>query len=366
MNSAGVALAADSAVMIGNEKIYNSALKVFALSKAEPVGIMVYGNAALMNVPWETIIKIFRKELSTTSYDTLPEYSDSFFSFLASRTDLFPTEAQESWLASNVSKYYRSILQDLTSRVDKHIYDTGEMNVSTTKEYMKEIIDEHHMHLANRSFLDGLDKKFEDELRKKYSIKIRAIREDMFKELPISRQVATKLDAIAAMICSKDIFSQSKSGVVIAGFGNKDIYPSVETNVIEGVICGRVKKKRLSAKSTRIQKGTECAVIAFAQADMVAAFMNGINPSIRDFVTSCLGKVFNRLPDLINQEALLGNQDVKDEVLKQYGADIQELLKQFFDQLKSTFRMSTFNQFCTWSTPYQKMNSPQWQRLLSI
>jgi len=55
-NSGAVALAADSAVTIGGQKIYNSALKLFALSKVAPVGVMIFGNAGLMSVPWETII----------------------------------------------------------------------------------------------------------------------------------------------------------------------------------------------------------------------------------------------------------------------------------------------------------------------
>ena len=48
MNKKGIALAADSAVTIGDSKIYNTANKLFSLSKINPVGIMIYGNAAFM------------------------------------------------------------------------------------------------------------------------------------------------------------------------------------------------------------------------------------------------------------------------------------------------------------------------------
>jgi len=61
LNCEAIALAADSAVtMIGTsgEKIFTSANKLFTLSKYHPVGIMIYGNALFMGVPWETIIKI--------------------------------------------------------------------------------------------------------------------------------------------------------------------------------------------------------------------------------------------------------------------------------------------------------------------
>ncbi|HHT9114254.1 MAG TPA: hypothetical protein ACFYD0_13115, partial [Candidatus Wunengus sp. YC65] len=66
MNKEAIALASDSAVtMLGEsrQKIFTSANKLFALSKFHPVGIMVYGNAIFMDVPWETIIKIYRKDL---------------------------------------------------------------------------------------------------------------------------------------------------------------------------------------------------------------------------------------------------------------------------------------------------------------
>jgi hypothetical protein len=66
LNKNGVALAADSAVTLrnpDNQKVYNTANKLFMLSKYHPVGIMVYGSAELMGVPWETVIKIFRAEL---------------------------------------------------------------------------------------------------------------------------------------------------------------------------------------------------------------------------------------------------------------------------------------------------------------
>ncbi len=69
MNKSGVALAADSAASIvtsrGDTKIYNTN-KLFMLSKYHPVGVMIYGNAELMSLPWETIIKIHRKELKDT------------------------------------------------------------------------------------------------------------------------------------------------------------------------------------------------------------------------------------------------------------------------------------------------------------
>lgn len=56
MNKRAIALAADSTVTVGGRaKFYNSANKLFMLSKYEPVGIMIYNNAEFIGVPWEYI-----------------------------------------------------------------------------------------------------------------------------------------------------------------------------------------------------------------------------------------------------------------------------------------------------------------------
>ncbi|WP_193198650.1 hypothetical protein [Nostoc sp. MG11] len=79
MNRMAVALAADSAVTVvgqGGRKVYNTVNKLFMLSKYHPVGIMVYGNADLMSIPWETIIKMYSKKLGDQKFETLQEYAE--------------------------------------------------------------------------------------------------------------------------------------------------------------------------------------------------------------------------------------------------------------------------------------------------
>src|SRR5688500_14750803 len=104
LNKFGVALAADSAVTISfpensgakrNSKIY-STNKLFMLSKYYPVGVMIYGNAGLMGVPWELIIKEYRKrQLGDKHYSQLVEYARDFIGYLNGNTFYFPEELQK-------------------------------------------------------------------------------------------------------------------------------------------------------------------------------------------------------------------------------------------------------------------------------
>ena len=65
-NKNAIALAADSAITLQTEKgqkIFTSAHKIFCLSVDCPVGIMVYGDASFLGVPWETIVDAYSKQL---------------------------------------------------------------------------------------------------------------------------------------------------------------------------------------------------------------------------------------------------------------------------------------------------------------
>lgn len=79
LNKSAVALAADSAVSIGQKKIYNTANKIFTLSKYHPVGIMIYNVADFMGVPWATIIKMYRANLGRKKMDFVKNYAEDFF-----------------------------------------------------------------------------------------------------------------------------------------------------------------------------------------------------------------------------------------------------------------------------------------------
>ena len=94
MNRMGIALAADSVVSIYangvQKKRHDSVAKLFMMSERHPVGIMVYNNASLLGVPWETIIKLFRKQLGQDSFQSLEEYGQELIAFLMNHRNLFP------------------------------------------------------------------------------------------------------------------------------------------------------------------------------------------------------------------------------------------------------------------------------------
>ena len=118
LNKTGMALAADSAATISNgdnsaSKVFNTANKVFTLSKYNPIAIMIYSNSEFLHTPWELIIKLYRKQLKKKSFRTVKEYSDDFRKFLI-KSDLLGFKNKEKDFLEKVScSTVDMILQDV-------------------------------------------------------------------------------------------------------------------------------------------------------------------------------------------------------------------------------------------------------------
>src|SRR5947207_10516209 len=120
MNSLGVALATDSAttVTVGRDnKVYNSADKLFMLSKRHPVGVMVYNNASLLGIPWETLLKMFRRRLGPDEFGALGEYGHKLIEFLDGNDHLFPEQIQYQFYLRAVETLYRGLNKGIDKRI---------------------------------------------------------------------------------------------------------------------------------------------------------------------------------------------------------------------------------------------------------
>jgi hypothetical protein len=326
-NAGGIALAADSAVTIGGQKIYNSALKLFSLSKTEPVGIMIYGNAGLLDVPWEIIIKSFRKELGSKSYEKLEEYSENFLNFIIKRQEFFSKKSQEYWFLGNIKGYFELIREDFLEKSHPILQSKGKISQRQTQQLIRKVIKDHYDSVCSKPIATGMTDAFATRVRRKYSPKFKEISEAVFQNIQITRPLMSKLSDIAVGLLTREIFSNGKSGIVIAGYGDREIYPSIVTYEIEGYFDGMLKYKAIEQKTMKISSGNECTIIAFAQEDMVYSFMNGINPAVQSMLNSYLQRLVERLPELLH------NTNLNAIELADFSDKSKRLLKEFFYQL---------------------------------
>lgn len=304
MNREAIALAADSAVTMGQEgeseqKVFTSANKLFALSKYYPVGIMVYGRASFMGVPWETIIKTYRNKLGKQKLGTLKEYADNFIAFLNNGNPLFPEDQQKGYLYGNTSSYFALIREEIGGKVKSIIGKEGEITNTQVKQITISVIREHHNILGKAKMLPSIPETHIEDIIKKYGDIIDKARKEVFEKLPIAAASLNQLTKISGSLFSKRIFPANIPGVVIAGFGEKEPFPSLESFDVEGIVGNKLKYKE--QYSAEISFETVARIIPFAQKEMVRAFMEGVDPDLQSYIEHDLSRIFDKYPEIVVQ-----------------------------------------------------------------
>ena len=129
---------------------------------------------------------------------------------------------------------------------------------------------------------------------------------------------------------TRELFGPLKSGVVIAGFGEKEFFPCLYSFQIEGRVSGKLRIIR--DDQTELSDEHTASVIPFAQQEMVQTFMNGIDPGFHQFVQSTTYKsltgVIEKIGDLIRGKL----PEYNDEVAPVVNEATEQLLESMFNQ----------------------------------
>jgi hypothetical protein len=288
LNRNAVAMAADSAVTLqlsGGQKIYNTVNKLFTLSKFRPVGVMVYGSADFMQIPWETIIKMYRAELYDRKYDRLEEYASDFINFFERENILFPEELQ----GESVRNYLHLGFYRLKQRIDTEVERTIKTIGSIDEEQLSTLVREKAVEfLAELEKCENLPGFTQDDVMKcgaKCEKDIRDVVAEVFERLPTGGCIE-QLQSAGSLILCKRFARRDYSGVVIAGYGERDVFPMLLAYECECVINNKLRY----IETNRVKIGNSAkdtvfaSVVPFAQREMVNRFMEGVDPKYRENV----------------------------------------------------------------------------------
>src|SRR5690606_11986153 len=286
LNQQAAAIAADSAVTVtgaNGRKIFNQANKVFTLSKIHPVGVMIYNSASLMGVPWETIIKIYRTELGSTSHNSLEDYCQHFIEFLHERKFFVSEEDQLYYYEGFFYNLLREVIKEVLSQNrELHSLPNMEManaffeklseflssNIKSIQENHQECVD--FKRVPKRQLLDFLKPSIEKAIAKN------------FTELQISlNQKHTKLlEEFFITLIKYQGTINSFTGLIFTGFGNLDIYPKLIPLNISLAVKDRLKYFVDESQKAIISQRFNSAIRPFAQTDVIDTILSGVAPHL--------------------------------------------------------------------------------------
>lgn len=329
LNKLGMSLAADSAITSGRDgvqKVYNSANKLFSLSNEHPVGIMVYGAASFMEVPWDVIIKSYRDYVGNKKFADLAYYVDDFMDFLR-QDERFKNEEIENII---VYRIFSDTLKRIVREVEDKIYksdDQGEITDEKVCEWLQ--------HCATRE-IDSYQKEEDSFLDIDYGTfeqKFSSVVTETIEELitfQIPERVEKDLFQLAYEVTKKDYFSIGSTGFVIAGYGEKEIFPHLLNYRLEGFINGQLKYKKLKEKKISYTSDKEdgtATITAFAQREMVDSFISGVEPNMEDAIFGIIENVFTGYHQQIEKYLSINFSEEQVNGLENLGKEVYKSIK---------------------------------------
>jgi hypothetical protein len=344
MNKEAVVLAADSAVTLQRAyltKVSVSADKIFQMSMSSPVGIMLYGNASFMGLPWETVIKSYRANRAGKKFNSINQYGKDFIEYLKNNELEFDAKGEEGYVEAFVESIFREIQNGIGNLVQQLFIDKSVgITKNGLKDIMKAVISEHYKE-SRRKRKEIVPMGLSRKLVNRYLGHIENIMEFEFKEsgLPkvlnldiLNKGVRRKLKEVIINEFSKYMREDIMSGIVIAGFGEKEYTPRKKVLVLEGKINGELKYQEVPL--TTVKGSSDANIAAFAEKDITVRFMEGVDRLCREYEDEYIRKMcIDYAEKVVNNIAGYSNQQkgIFKKQLVRYG---NELRKEFNEKME--------------------------------
>jgi hypothetical protein len=296
-NRRALVLAADSAATVSQwqdgaakERYYKGANKIFHFSGSEPVGIMIYDTAAIHLVPWETIIKDCRQKRGNLAFKTIDEYAKDLFDFVESKlAHVFtPQVRRDAFVGMVFHQMFQLIRLFNEEPTVKAATTQADLQVA-----LNNLVGARLPPLRIATVPDGVSAadvtKAVHEIVPVFVADFAGINYlhpigtpkivDLFPN-----GVADFWELVIRVVYQRYRELAPMTGVVVAGFGADEYFPSYVHYGCYGFLNDRLVVRKMTA-DVNIGGADISKIEAFAQTDMAETFMIGMAPEVLSFVS---------------------------------------------------------------------------------
>jgi len=315
MNQRALVFAADSATTVSyvlangkrTTRYFKGANKLFQLSTAHPVGLMIYGSASLHGIPWEIVIREFRRGLGTDSCATVAAYATRFFEFVRTNDALFPEGLRVSALTDAA----------VGAAVQAWTQATNEVSALARRKRrtaLGKIVDGMLVGWRARNVappLVALDiaagvADYLDDVSQQLMETAASLMEGA--DAILIPQLA-EIGLQAAMKRCKEFLNST--GIVIGGYGETEFFPSFEEFECLGFLGPHFVVNRGRAET--VSRENIACIESFAVATMIHTFRMGFDPetfeSVSRATSKALRELAGRVRDTLSPDANVPNLD---------------------------------------------------------
>ena len=282
MNRHAVALAADSVTTVSywrggerEERYFQGANKIFNLSKAHPVGIMTYGTANLQGVPWEVVVKAFRRHLGNRPHAHLDGYAQALFKFVEGNRHILPVDCLEKYFRTTaLNQAYIMIASILVDKKYKGAKSAKDRTHAATQ-----VCNRTKLQVTKAALLGNASSEdIERALAQFKKVVIDALEAlEIFKKHIKVLDIDEVSETAITSLFKRGISLLDDTGIVVVGYGDEDYFPSAIVYRCHGVVLEKLLFTEESRK--HINQDDVSHIMPLAQSDMVNTFVHGISPS---------------------------------------------------------------------------------------
>jgi hypothetical protein len=188
--------------------------------------------------------------------------------------------------------------------------------------------------------LEGLEKT---TVQATYSDRIRA---EVVKQFSGLKLPASELDGLVDLAIESLIRafpSDLAAGVVVAGYGEDETFPSLYSTEVDGRVAGKLKI--LERKSSKITSAADGQVTHFAQTDVIERLLNGVDDRFASNTAEFIDKAVTQVAETIEkatrrkriskkkiEERMSLIREVVDTVVEEYQTKTVKTLKSGFSR----------------------------------
>ena len=259
LNRAAIALAADSAVTLAADlKVYKTANKIFPLSLDPPIVIMFYGAGSLGSIPWETIVQEYKRTYASSNFATVEEYGAHFVHFLPQMMKHISQRTQSEFVRTEILWELDQLSRFAQTSLGSYVRTHPSTSSENLDYFLLQIRDSVRARLDFLTQLGPIDGLTERVAKRQFDLAVRnwelfgtrvddwnSLLDLWFSQLPelmmqrvgyLREDVRRDIERMTLQSLRTADWSPDSTGVVVAGFGSEQIFPSLTHWIVDQVM----------------------------------------------------------------------------------------------------------------------------------
>lgn len=164
-------------------------------------------------------------------------------------------------------------------------------------------------------YLAGISKKQIAKVRRKFRGLVDKAIATTFQKFTVGSKTRRMLEDIgfwAILKCPPRMQWPWAAGLVVAGFGDKEYFPSIRSYSLHGIFDGHLHYRMDG--HVEVGNKLDAAIVPFAQSDMAQTFMEGVDRGYQSQIEEDMASILDQYPDVVIGSCKFLKDDQKDKL----------------------------------------------------